>query len=168
MTERKRRAPRTRTFLAAIKSRLARKGVSTDELLAALEQEHPEAIRAEAADIMRIGLVKLANETFALHSVAGSKSAQLEMFAEYDTGPTVTLRVIDKKGRVHKICKATDALEIGEAKRHIAEQTKPRPRKPPKEVVELARLVGDVEKFGVSETSTIRECWKAKQASKKK
>jgi hypothetical protein len=90
------------------------------------------------------------------------------MFAEYDTGPTVNLRDTDKNGRVTKVCKAVDSLQIAEADRHIREQTKPRRQRQSKETVELARLVGDVRKFGVSETSTIGECWKAKQASKKK
>jgi ribosomal protein L7/L12 len=168
MTEKMRRAPRTRTFLAAIKSKLARKGVRTDELIAALKREHPEIVRMELQDLADIGLVKLANETFALHSVAGKNSTQLEMFAEYGTGPDVILRVIDKKGRVTKVCRATDSLGLGEADRHIAEQMKPRPRKPSKEVTELARLVNDVRKFGESDASTIGESWRAKQASNKK
>jgi hypothetical protein len=168
MGEKTRRAPRTRTFLAAIKSKHGRKGISTDELIAALEREHPEAVRAEVADIIRIGLVKLANETFALHSVAGNNSTQLEMFAEYGTGSSVILRVTDKKGRKIKICKDTDAVQIREADQYVAERTKPRVRKPPKEVTELARLVNDIRKFGESDASTIGECWKAKYASRKK
>jgi hypothetical protein len=167
MSTKTRRAPRTRTHMAALKTRLARKGVSTDGLIAALEREHPEVLRAETRDIMRIGLVELANETFKLRSVA-KNSAQLEMFAEYATGETVMLRVIDKKGRVSKVCKAVDAIGLAEGDRHVAEHTKPRRQKVPKSVTELARLLNDVRRYGESDASTIGECWKAKQQASKK
>ncbi len=162
MAERKRRAPRTRNFLAAIKGKIARKGASSEDIIAALYRDHPEAIRAETADILHIGLIKLANDTCSLKS-GPATSAQIEMFAEYGTGPMITLRVTDAKGRVSRIHKAVDALKLTEADRHIEEHTKPRPRQS-KEIVELARLVGDVRKFGKSDSSTIGECYVAKKA----
>jgi hypothetical protein len=166
MTERKTRASRTRTLLAAIKSKHARKGISTEGMIAILERDHPEAVRAEFDDIKHVGLMKLANDACALHSVA-KNSAQLDLFKEYGTGTTVMLRVIDKDGRARRVCRETDSLQIAEADRHLAEeQAKPRrPKRLSKENAELARMVGDVRKFGKSESSTIRECWKAKQAS---
>jgi hypothetical protein len=78
------------------------------------------------------------------------------------------LRVTDKNGRVRKVCRAVDSLEIREVDRHLVEQAKPRRPKQSKQSkadAELARMVGDVRKFGKSDSSTIRECWKAKQAS---
>jgi hypothetical protein len=167
MAAKTRRAPRTRTHLAALKSKLARKGISTDGLIVALEREYPEVLRAEAADIMRIGLVELANETFKLRTVA-KNNAQLEMFAEYGTGSDIVLRVTDKNGRVTKICKAVDAIQLAEGDRHVAEHTRPRRQRVPKSVTELARLLKDVRRYGESETSTIGECWKAKQQVSKK
>src|ERR1700688_4118911 len=84
MAERKRRAPQTRNFLAVIKGKVARKGASSEEIIAILLKDHPNAVRAETADILHIGLIKLANDTCSLRSGAAT-SAQLEMFAEYDT-----------------------------------------------------------------------------------
>jgi len=157
MAERKRRAPRTRNFLAAIKGKVARKGASSEEIIAALHRDHPEAIRAETDDILHIGLIKLANDICNLKS-GPATSTQLEMFAEYGTGPMITLRVTDAKGRVRRVHKAVDALTKPEARQHIAEHTKPRPRQS-KEITELARLVDDMDKYGEADW-TLGQCWK--------
>jgi len=136
-------------------------------LIKILYRDHPEAIRAEAADILHIGLIRLANDTFSLRS-GPATSAQLELFSEYGTGKTVALRVTDATGRVIRIHKAVDALTLLEADRHIAQETKPpRPRQS-KETIELARLVADVRKYGKSGSSTIGVCWTAALATRKK
>lgn len=81
------------------------------------------------------------------------------MFAEYGTGPMVTLRVVDTKGRAKRLHKAVDALTKPEARQHIAEHTKPKPRQS-KEIAELARLVDDMDKYGEADW-TLGQCWKA-------
>jgi hypothetical protein len=83
------------------------------------------------------------------------------MFAEYNTGPMITLRKQDAKGRVQRIHKAVDALTLGEARQHVLENTRSRPRRS-KAVTELARLVDDVRAYGKSDSSTLGECWAAK------
>jgi hypothetical protein len=163
MAARKRRAPQVRNYLAMIKGKVARKGATSDEIVAILTKDHSNAIRAETADILHIGLIKLANDVCSLRTGAAKNSTQLEMFAEYGTGPMVTLRIQDAKGRVRRVHKSVDALTLAEARKHVIEHTKQRP-KLPKEITELARLVDDVAKYGKSDASSLSECWQAKYA----
>jgi hypothetical protein len=85
---------------------------------------------------------------------------QLELFAEYRIARTVNLRVIDSKGRAHRVHKMVDALTKEEARRHVAENTKPARPRQSKEIAELARLVDDMEKYGDAHW-TLGQCWKA-------
>ncbi|MFZ1008884.1 MAG: hypothetical protein WAN65_18740 [Candidatus Sulfotelmatobacter sp.] len=159
MAERKRRAPQVRNHLAAIKSKVARKGASSEEIVAILTRDHPNAIRTETADILHIGLIKLANDICSLRS-GPATTAQLEMFAEYGTGRMVNLRVPDSKGRVQRIHKMVDALTKPEARNHIAENTKPARPRQSKQIAELVRLVDDMDKYGEADW-TLGQCWKA-------
>jgi hypothetical protein len=159
MAERKRKAPRTRNFLAVIKGKIARKGASSDEIVATLRRDHPEAIRAEMDDIVQIGLIKLTNDTCSLKS-GSATSLQLEMFNEYDTGRMINLRVEGADGHVRKVYKAVDALTKIEARQHVAENTKPARPRQSKEIIELARLVEDMDKYGEADW-TLGRCWKA-------
>lgn len=159
MAERKRRAPQVRNYLAAIKSKVARKGASSEEIVAILMRDHPNAIRTETTDILHIGLIKLANDICSLRS-GPATSTQFEMFAEYGTGRMVNLRVMDSKGRVRRIHKMVDALTKPEARRHIDENTKPARPRQSKEIAELARLVDDMDKYGEADW-TLGQCWKA-------
>ena len=158
MATQKRRAPRTRNFLAAIKSKVARKGASSEEIVSALLREHPEAVRAETDDLVHYALIKLANEACSLKS-GPSNNLQLEMFSEYATPRMILLRVEDAKGRVSRVHKAVDSLTKVEARQYVEDHTKPRPKLSPK-VVELARLVSDMEKYG-EDFWTLGQCWKA-------
>jgi hypothetical protein len=162
MAGRKKLAPQVCSLLVVIKGKVARKGATSEEIVAALRRDHPEAIKAETADILHIGLIQLANQTCRLRS-GGATSAQLEMFAEYGVPKMITLRIEDSKGRVRKVHKALGALTLAEARQHVSEHTKPRPRAS-EEVKELARLVDDVQGFGETELSTIDECWAKKRA----
>jgi hypothetical protein len=110
-----------------IKGKVAHKGATSDEIVAALHRDHPEAIKAETADILHIGLIQLANQVCRLRS-GGSTSVQLEMFAEYGVPKMITLRLEDAKGRVRKVHKAVGALTLAEARQHVSEQ--PRPVRP--------------------------------------
>jgi hypothetical protein len=150
-----------RNFLAAIKIKIARKGASSEEIVAILRRDHPNAIRLETADLIHIALIKLANDTCSLKSGPAS-TAQLELFAEYATDKMITLRTVDGKGRIKRVHKAVDSLELVEARQYIEERTKPKPRQAP-EIRELARLVDDMDKYKKSDHSTIGECWAIKQ-----
>ncbi len=162
MGAKKKLAPQVCSLLAVIKGKVAHKGATSEEIVAALRKEHPEAIKAELDDILHVGLIQLANQVCRLRS-GGATSAQLEMFAEYGVPKMITLRVEDTKGRVRNIHKAVGALTLAEARQHVSEHTKPRPRMSD-EVKELARLVDDVQGFAKSERSTIDECWVRKHA----
>ena len=160
MAGRKPRAPQTRNRLAAIKNKIARKGATSEEIVAILLKEHPEVVKAEAIDIQHFGLIKLANEVCRLKSASPS-SLQIEMFAEYGTGPIITLRVTDEKGAVRLVHKAVDALTKQETRYHIAEHSNPRPKRS-KQIQELARLLHDLDKYG-EEDWTLERCWKKKK-----
>ena len=160
MGGKKKLAPQVCSLLAAIKGKVAHKGATTEEIVAALHKNHPEAIQAESADILHIGLTQLANQVCRLRS-GGTSSLQLEMFAEYAVPKMVTLRTEDSKGRLRMVHKAVGALTLEEARRHISENTKPRPRMS-EELKELARLVDDVQEYRKTELSTIDECWARK------
>lgn len=161
MADRKRRAPQVRNHLAAIKNKVARKGASSEEIVAILQKDHPNAIRAEVADLVHIALIKLTNDTCSLRS-GPATTAQLELFAEYRTDKMITLREVNAKGRVRRVHKAVDALEWITVREHVDEHTKPKPRQTPA-IRELARLVDDMGKYKKSDHSTIGECWAIKQ-----
>ena len=161
MTERKRRAPQVRNHLAAIKNKVVRKGASSEEIVAALHRDHPNAIRAETADLIHIALIKLTNDICSLRS-GPTTSAQMELFSEYKTDKTILLRDVDAKGRVRKIHKAVDALEWIQARGYVDEHTRPKPRQTPA-IKEMARMVDDMAKYKKTDHSTIGECWAIKQ-----
>jgi hypothetical protein len=160
MAGKKKLAPQVCSLLAAIKGKVAHKGATSEDIITTLRKDHPDAIKIETADILHIGLIQLANQVCRLRS-GGATSAQLEMFAEYGVPKMITLRIDDGKG-VRKVHKAVGALTIAEARQHVSEHTKPRPRSS-EEVKELARLIDDVKTFG-TERSTIDECWAKKRA----
>jgi len=160
MTGRKRRAPQTRNHLAAIKNRLARKGATSEEIVAVFLSEHPEVVRAESKDIQHFGLIKLANEVCNLKSAA-TNNVQLEMFQEYQTGQVVTLRVTNAKGEVRLEKKAVAVLTKEEARQYIVEHSKTRPRQS-KRIQEMARLLHDVDKYG-EEAWSLERCWRKKR-----
>lgn len=122
-------------------------------------RDHPNAIRTETADILHIGLIKLANDICNLRS-GPATTTQLEMFAEYRISRTVNLRVVDPKGHPQRIHKMVDVLTKPEARRHIAENTKPARPRQSKDIAELARLVDDMDKYGEADW-TLGQCWKA-------
>src|ERR1700719_3949565 len=99
MAGKKKLAPQVCSLLAVIKGKVARKGATSEEIVAILRKDHAEAIKAETADILHIGLIQLASQVCRLRS-GGATSAQLEMFAEYGVPKMITLRVEDDKGRV--------------------------------------------------------------------
>jgi len=148
--------------LAVIKGKVAHKGATSEEIIAALRREHSEIIKAETDDILHVGLIQLANQVCRLRS-GGATSVQLEMFAEYAVPKMITLRTEDDKGQVRNVHKAVGALTIAEARQHVSAHMKPRPRAS-EEIKELARLVDDVQQFG-TERSTIEQCWAKKRAS---
>jgi hypothetical protein len=161
MAGKKKLAPQVCGLLAVIKGKVARKGATSEEIIATLRKDYPEAIKAETPDILHIGLIQLANQACRLRS-GGATSLQLEMFEEYAVPKMVTLRTENSKGRVSRVHKAVGALTLAEARQHVSEHTKPRPRVS-EEVKELARLIDDVQEFG-TELSTIDECWAKKRA----
>jgi hypothetical protein len=149
---RKKRAPETRILLAALKSKMARKGAESEEIVIEFEKLHDEVIMKEIADHKRISLMKLVNEVGARRT--SSSAAQMEMFKEYDVPDTLLFRLSD--GR--KIHRHTQSLTPLEAREHIEDRTKPRARVP-EEIKELARLLDDIEPHKVSDKSTIGQCW---------
>lgn len=162
MAGKKKLAPQVCSLLGVIKGKVAHKGATSEEIVAALRKSHPGAIEAEKADILHIGLIQLANQVCRLRG-GGSSSAQLEMFAEYGVEKMITLRTEDAKGRVRKVHKAVGSLTLAEARQHVSEHTKPRPRIS-EQVKELARLIDDIQEFKESELSTIDYCWAKKRA----
>lgn len=162
MAGKKGRAPAVRTLLAAIKGRLSRKGATSERIVAILKKDHPKAIETETADILHIGLIKLASSA---GTNAPKAKAQLEMFAEYDLPKMVVLRQLDSKGHVQRIHKAVGALTIAEAKQYVEDHSaKPRSRLA-EHVKELARLLDDVGHLGKSDVATLDELWAQSQAA---
>ena len=157
---RKRRAPQIRNLIAAIKGRFAHKGVTSDRIVAILKRDHPKAVTSETADILDIGLTKLASESCSGRSGVESKT-QLEMFAEYDTPKMVTLRIPDAKGTIQKVHKAVGAMTIPEVRQYVVDKTTKPPSRRAAKLKEMARLADDMEPFSKSAASTIDECWAA-------
>jgi hypothetical protein len=139
---------------------LAHKGATSDRIVAILEKDHPKAVASESADILHIGLIKLAGE--ACSGGTGFEStAQLEMFAEYHTFKMVTLRIADAKGHTQKVHKAIGAMTIPEVRKFVVDKTTKPPSKRAKKIKEMARLADDMEPYSESAGSTIDECWAA-------
>jgi hypothetical protein len=160
---RKTRAPEVRNFLAKIKGKLAHKGAGNEQVVSILEKQHPEAIKAELADIVHIGLMKLASESCTHRSGVESRS-QLEMFAEYATPKMVYLRVVDSKGHVSKKQFAVGSLTPALVRQCVAENTRTQRPKLSPQMKELTRLADDMEPFAETAASTIDECWERKTA----
>ena len=68
MAGKKKLAPQVCSLLAVIKGKVAHKGATSEEIVAALRRDHPDAIKAETADILHIGLIQLANQVCRLRS----------------------------------------------------------------------------------------------------
>ena len=68
MAGKKKLAPQVCNLLAVIKGKVAHKGATSDEIVAALRKDHSEVIKAETADILHIGLIQFANQVCRLRS----------------------------------------------------------------------------------------------------
>jgi len=161
MAGRKPRAPRARTHLLAIQRKLARKGVTKEEMIATLREQHPEIIRAEKEDIEHLGLMTIANSICNLRLGAAS-GVQIEMFEGYDVPRTVSLSVADETGQIRRVTKYLDSLTKAEARQYVADHSK-LPPKQSRTVGGIRRILDDIGDSGADDW-TLKRCLKAAQA----
>lgn len=164
MAGRKRRAPRSRTYLLSIRNKHARKGVTKEEMIAVLQKQHPEIIRAEMDDILHLGLMVIANSVCNLKSGSDS-SLQIELFEGYEIPRTITLRVPDAQGVIQNVTKAVDSLTKGEARQYVMDHAVPRPKQS-KHVRDMKRLLDDIGDHGEADW-LLRRCLKVAKAASK-
>jgi len=145
--------------------KLAKKGVTSAELVEAILKHHRKMISAEQDDLNHIALMKLAAE--ACDGRTGVETtAQLELFTEYAVPKMVTVRRKDAEGRLQSVHIALGALTIPQLREHVAEIAQKAYSKSDEELKELARLADEMEEFKETPSSTVDECWvRYKEAS---
>lgn len=159
MAGRKPRAPRTRTHLLSIQRKLVRKGATKDAMIAALQEQHPEIIRAEMQDIIYLGLKSIANSNCNL-KLGAAAGVQIDLFEGYDVPRTVTLQIADANGQIQPVTKALDATTKAEARQYLSEHTKPPTQS--RKVKDIRRLLDYIGDSGADDW-TLKRCWKAAQ-----
>ena len=158
MAGRKPRAPRARTCLLAIQRKLARKGATKEEMIAALRDQHPEIIRAEREDIEHLGLMTLANSICNLN-LGSEAGMQIEMFEGYDVPRTVSLSIPDATGQIRRVTKFVDSMTKAEARQYVADHDKA-PPKQSRTVGGIKRILEDIGASGADDW-TLKRCLKA-------
>jgi hypothetical protein len=153
----KRRAPKIRAEFHAIISHLPSAGLSTLEIVRKLQRDHKALIELEIADIIELGLMRLAGDALQLRSGATS-TAQAELFAEYAVPKKFTLRVRTPKG-TKSIHKDIANITINDAELYIEQHSRPPTPKP--DVAEVAGLLDLVKANGAKGTDNLMEAWKA-------
>lgn len=150
---RKRRAPETQNLLAAMQSKMAVKGASSEAIVHAFMKRYPEVIARESSDLVYTALMKYVANVGAVKGKSGG-SAQFELFEEYRLPRTVLFQISDSS----KMHRQLQSLTLEEGREHVLARTQPRARVP-EDIAELARLLDDVEPYKVSDDSTIGDCW---------
>jgi hypothetical protein len=159
----RRKAPQVKACLSRIARELAPEGTSSAQIVRAFvkDKNYEKLIDDESADILQIGLLKLANDMCAVRR-SGRDEAQLDIFGVYPMSPILSWRAADGSG-VHK--KAREYMNLDEMKDFLsahARRTKPQSKN--QEII--GRLVSDCENLKLAGTATATECWAAIVASK--
>ena len=136
-----------------------RKGTSDDEVIEAIERQHPEVLRADKEAIYRRGLRTIVNECFNLRKVK-KVGVQGELFAEYGVGDIVSVRMQDKNGNSRRVRKALANLTKAELREYISQHEK-RPVQVSLHVSEASRISRDIAPIG-NDDWTVEECLKAR------
>lgn len=149
----KKLAPETRARVLALKSKMARKGAKSLDIVEAFLKQERDVLARETKDLFHIALMKMVSGG---HGPSVDRNAvQLELFLEYDL-PTIVLIADGAGERVHRIFQT---LTFPETRSYVEEKSRPRSRRLKAEVKEIARLLDDLAPFKKSENSTIGECW---------
>ena len=130
-------------------------------MIAALQEEHPEIIRAELPDILHLGLMTIANSLCNLKLGAAS-GIQIELFEGYDVPRTVSLSVVDATGQIRRVTKFVDSLTKAEARQYVADHTRAPPQQS-RTVGGIRRILDDIGDSGADDW-TLKRCLKAAQA----
>ena len=141
--------------MAALKSRMAVKGATSESIVNEFIKHHGDALARENLDLRRIALMKIVQDV-GKAKTGPSSSLQLEMFAEYGIERTVMITAAN--GRKHH--RKVETLTVLEARNFVEEHIKPKSRLP-SQVKEMTRLLDTIEPYKATDSSTIGECWKA-------
>ncbi len=153
MTDRRKRAPKTRARVIEINAKLANKGATAQEIIAAVRAKYPEIIRVEKDDLIDLGLGTILNSVTNLRGGSGS-TVQLPVFPGFDLPRTVTLRGGVKKNFA--------VMTKEELRQHVADHTMNKaPPKRSSQTAEAARFYREVKNYG-EDGWTVADCWKAK------
>ena len=150
----KKLAPEVKNLMAALKSRMAVKGATSESIVNEFIKHHGDAIARENSELVRIALMKVVQN--AGKAIAGpTSSVQIEMFAEYRIDHMVMVTAPSGEKQHRKV----ETLSIVEAHSFVEDHMKPKSRLP-SHVKEMTRLLDTVERYKVTDHSTIGECWK--------
>jgi hypothetical protein len=139
---------------------MAAKGAPSEAIAAAFIKQHQDVIARENADLVFSAVMKFIGNVGAVRP-GRSPAAQQEMFAEYDVKQTVLYPMADGS----KIHRQVQGLTVAEGRNYVEIRTKPRGRITT-QVTEISRLLDDVERYKVSDRSTIGDCWAAYRESR--
>lgn len=140
--------------MAALKSRMAVKGATSESIVNEFIKHHGDAIARENSELVRIALMKIVQN--AGKAKAGPiSSVQIEMFAEYGIDRMVMVTTPSGEKQHRKV----ETLSVAEAHAFVEAHMKPKSQLP-SQVKEMTRLLDTVEPYKTNDRSTIGECWK--------
>jgi hypothetical protein len=163
MSNRKKRAAKSRARVIEIKAKLGCKGATRSQIIATVQEKYPEIVRVENADLVYLGLMSIVNGVFNLKGGSGS-SFHPDLFPGYDVPQTISLREFDAtNGGTRNVEKNFDAVTKAELRQYLDDHKVPRRRKTEPQSV-IVRFFDFIKDHG-DDSWTTTECWNAARRS---
>jgi hypothetical protein len=137
--------------------------MSTVKMVIALKAKCPKEITADRADIIDIGLMRIASQVASRRAKSNS-DVNLALFEEFDVQPLIFVTVATENG-LTRVAKKLGDVTYQEAERHAGEVRRPVVRGNANK--EFVRLTEAMKASGAKPIETIVEWWAAKKATPK-